>query len=172
MKDKHMVIYSNYYNEEMWNDIKESLIEQNEEFGGEKQVDDCKVWEYYYEDLDMYFEDLKEEVLYMGIGKVLMIADLGLWNGRKRGYKIINSSNMFYSESDYIEIYADGKDIKSKNSHHDGTNYITYREIKEGVDISKLTDKIYAGEEITAHMLGYYTNSLYPKFKKHYSWKG
>lgn len=27
MKDKHMVIYSNYYNEEMWNDIKNSIIE-------------------------------------------------------------------------------------------------------------------------------------------------
>lgn len=33
MKDKHMVIYSNYYNEEMWNDVKKSLMEQNEEFG-------------------------------------------------------------------------------------------------------------------------------------------
>lgn len=172
MKDKRMSIYSNNYDEEMWNDTKERLIEQNEELWGKKSVNDDEVWECYYEDLNMYFGDLQQEVSSMKIGKVLMIADLGFWNGRKQGYKITNSSNMFYSDADYIEIYADGKDIKSENSHHDGTNYITYREIKEGVDISKLTDKIYAGEEITAHMLGYYTNSLYPKFKKHYGWKG
>ena len=79
-------------------------------------------------------------------GNILLIADLGLWNGRKSGYRIIdnNVGNILSSLSEgEIEYFADTqtKQVKAVQHHHDGTNYITFREIKPGVNIDNLTEK-------------------------------
>ena len=63
---------------------------------------------------------------YNDYGCILAIADLGLWNGRVRGYKVVNSlEDILYSDCDYAEWWCDSQ-LRSKQSHHDGTNYITY----------------------------------------------
>lgn len=72
-------------------------------------------------------------------GEILAIADLGLWHGRRTGYKEITSrriSDCLYSERDteWATWWVDGKgDLCAEFIHHDGRNYVTYREWKEGV---------------------------------------
>ena len=108
-------------------------------------------------------------------GRILIIAGLGLWNGRRSGYKILghNIKEIFDINSrgfDYAEFYGDGYNIKGTEHHHDGTNYYEYRVIREDRNIENLLDAIYNGEEISRKKLNYYTKSLYPYVAKIYGW--
>lgn len=83
---------------------------------------------------------------------ILVIADLGLWNGRFSGYKEIGSgriSDCLYSNTDYCTWYVDGYgDLRCDAVHHDGTNHYLYRTYKENVSdtqIENLKNKIYEG---------------------------
>lgn len=59
---------------------------------------------------------------------IIVIADLGLWYGRKSGYRVIDSGNIkdcLYSNTDYTEWYVDKYgDLRADAAHHDGTNII------------------------------------------------
>ena len=106
-------------------------------------------------------------------GRILVIADLGLWDGRKQGYKILGNtiSDILYDrDGEYLEWYGDGYNIKATVSHHDGTNFYEYRVIREDRNIENLLDAIYNGEEINRKKLNYYTKSLYPYIAKIYGW--
>lgn len=63
----------------------------------------------------------------------IVLADLGLWNGRFDGGKIIRGLWKSISEcfEDYNEIYQEGKRLKVKAIHHDGTNYFQIRELTD-----------------------------------------
>ena len=83
---------------------------------------------------------------------ILVIADLGLWNGRHSGYKEIPSGNIrdcLYSDCDYNTWYVDRLgDLRCETVHHDGTNYYLYRVYKDGVtteQIDRLKEKLYSG---------------------------
>jgi hypothetical protein len=107
-------------------------------------------------------------------GRILVIADLGLWGGRKSGYKILGTNiNKIFNIGgfDYAEFYGDGKDIRAKEIHHDGTNYYLYRVIREDRDIDNLLDAIYNDEEISSQKLNYYTKSLYKDVADVYGWR-
>jgi hypothetical protein len=139
------------------------------------KIDDYDVEGYMYETNNSYLDDERMNLDKTLDGRVLVIADLGLWNGRKQGYKILgtNLNNIFDINSrgfDYAEFYGDGYNIKGIEHHHDGTNYYEYRVIRENRDIDKLLDAIYNGEEITRKKLNYYTRSLYKDVAKIYGW--
>lgn len=123
-------------------------------------------------DADYYLEDERMNLDIPTDGRILIIADLGLWNGRRQGYKIINGNvrDILYDEADFVEWYSDGYNIKATAHHHDGTNYYEYREIREDKNIDKLLDAIYNGEEITRRQLNYYTKSLHPYVAEVYGW--
>ena len=152
---------------------------------------DIKDWEDYFEsefdyeltenqkynemiDLNnQYIDDERDNLNIQLNNPIIAIADLGLWNGRKQGYKIIESGNIkdiLYSDADYVEWYSDGYNIKSVQVHHDGTNYIEYRELKDNVNIDKFTDMIYEGKEITRSLLNRYTNSIEKHVRNVYGW--
>ena len=83
---------------------------------------------------------------------ILVIADLGLWHGRRMGYKEISSgriSDCLYSDTDYSTWYVDRLgDLRCDAIHHDGTNHYLYRTYKPGVrqsQIEKLKEKLYFG---------------------------
>jgi len=103
---------------------------------------------------------------------VLAIADLGLWNGRTSGYKLLgnNLNEILNVNGDVIEIYAENRNIRAKAGHHDGTNYILFRKIRDGRDIEKLLARIYENKPISPSLLNYYTESLYPEVKSIYGW--
>lgn len=85
---------------------------------------------------------------------ILVIANLGLWYGRRIGCKEIKSGNIrdcLYSERDiaYSTWYVDKLgDLRCDAIHHDGTNHLLYRVYKEGVRESQmelLKEKLYRG---------------------------
>lgn len=83
---------------------------------------------------------------------ILVIADLGLWNGRRSGYREIPSGNIsdcLYSEMDGNEWYLDKNgDLRCTAIHHDGTNHYLYRAYKDSatdVQIEALKEKLYEG---------------------------
>lgn len=131
-------------------------------------------------DLDMdpelnneYLEDERINLNKQIDGRIIAIADIGRWNGRVNGYKLIdpNIREILYSSADYVVWYGDGRNIKSVQYHHDGANYIEYRVVREDRNIQNLLDAIYNGEEISRKKLNYYTRSLYPYVAKIYGWK-
>lgn len=153
---------------------KESLIEYQKEndYDDPEDVTDNDVWNFIHESLNNQLDDEKLNLNVATDGRILAIADLGLWNGRRQGYMILSSNvnSIFNISEDYNEYYGDGYNVKAKCTHHDGTNYIEYRVIREDRSIQNLLDAIYSGEEITRKKLNYYTKSLYPYVAKVYGW--
>jgi len=106
-------------------------------------------------------------------GRILVVAKLGLWDGQRIGFRIINSGNIkdiLYTNDDFIEWFSDGYNIKGIGNHHDGTNYYEYREIREDRNVDNLLDKIYSNKEFSRITLNYYTKSILPKVNEVYGW--
>lgn len=83
---------------------------------------------------------------------ILMIADVGRWNGRFPGYQEIKSGNIrdcLHTSMDYATFYVDNLgDLRCDAVHHDGTNHYLYRTYKQGVSdtqIERLQEKILDG---------------------------
>lgn len=120
-----------------------------------------------------YIEDERMNLNIKLDNPILVIVDLGLWNGRKQGYKILKEKNInsiLYSNADEVEWYSDGYNIRAKEIHYDGTNYLLYREIKNMDNIDNFLNKIYNNEEITNATLNYYTKSINKHVKDFYGW--
>ena len=83
---------------------------------------------------------------------ILVIADIGRWNGRVSGYAEIKSGKIcdcLYTEMDMCEWYVDKYgDLRADAVHHDGRNHYLYRAYKSGAteaQIERLKEKIYDG---------------------------
>lgn len=129
-----------------------------------------------YEANDTFLEDERMNLDIQLPEEIVVIGDLGLWNGRACGYKIIKSGNIkdcLYSDNDHSEWYVDGRgNLQCTSSHHDGTNYYTYRVFKEGLsDTQKenFLDKIYCGT-VTSQDISRYTRSVGKEICKVYGW--
>lgn len=171
---KKHIIWSNLnLNINDWKDEYKEWLEANniDDRDAEDENDICRWMN------EVNAEYLKDEQINLDVktdGRILIIADLGLWNGRKQGYKIIldqNIKHILEFQHDYAEFYSDGKDIRATEVHHDGTNHYLYRVIRKNRDINKLLDAIYNGEEISNRKLNYYTKSLYKDVANVYGWK-
>lgn len=125
-----------------------------------------------YDHIDTYFEDEVTNLNKELNGRILCTANMGLWNGRRSGYKILGTNlNEVITSSigcDEKEIYCDAYNVCAIGYHHDGRNYVEFREIREDRDIEKLTDKLYMGEPVTRKEINYYTKSLRPYVKQIY----
>lgn len=131
------------------------------------------IYQYMIDTNDEYFDDEYVNLDKLVSGRILIIADLGLWDGRRSGYKIINSRNIqdiLSSNCDCVEWYSDGYNIRFAGHHHDGTNHYLYRIIREDRNIENLLDDIYNGKEISRSKLNYYTKSLHPAVAEVYGW--
>ena len=127
MTDSDHVIWSNYdVNYEDWREYME------EEFPNLSED------ERYYKMLEINDSYLDDERINLDIPlsqPILLIADLGLWYGRRDSYKVIESGNIadclrpFY---DYTTFYVDRLgDLRCEDIHHDGTNHYLYRVFKK-----------------------------------------
>lgn len=99
-----------------------------------------------------YLEDERINLNIQLPGPILVYADLGLWNGRVTGFKMIDSGNLrdcLDSNCDYNEWFVDRLgDFRCTGVHHDGQNNYLYRAIKENAtesQIRRLQGKIYDG---------------------------
>lgn len=107
---------------------------------------------------------------------ILVVADLGLWYGRRTGYKEIESGNIrdcLYSNYDYTTWYVDSNgDFRCDDIHHDGTNHYLYRVYKDGVSESqkeRLKEKLYEGTATRADIVRI-TRRLGDEIGKVYGW--
>lgn len=93
--------------------------------------------QYIYDVNQDYLEDEKSNVEFYERGhgqkQYIVLADLGLWNGRFDGGKIITGLWNAISQcfEDYNEIYEEGGRLKVTAHHHDGTNYFQIKELTE-----------------------------------------
>ena len=128
---------------------------------------------------DLNYEYLEDERMNLNIplnSKVICIADIGLWNGRRHGYKMmgtnLNSLLQFMDSCDYAEFFCDNYDVRGRQSHHDGTHFLLYRQLKPTLSEQQLEnflDKLYYGT-LKKGDISRYTLSLRPLVAKVYGW--
>jgi len=112
--------------------IKEAVMEDNPEMTEAQALDEA------YEINNGYLDD-NRSMCNINVGEeIIIIADLGLWDGRHQAYKLLNKTNiadcLTGTCGDYVTWFVDDRgDLMCRDCHHDGTNLYTYRAWKPGV---------------------------------------
>lgn len=141
---KHMIWTDNLYymDEAAWmRDLREEYPDESED----------ALWRIMWETNAEYLEDERLNLDINVPEGIIAIADLGLWNGRRMGYKEVgyNINECLSSDTDYATWYVDDLgDLACEAIHHDGTNHYIYRAWKPGVTYDQadaLLNKIYYG---------------------------
>ena len=166
-ESKKNIIYSNDpydFNEEEMKESWYELAEVNDWEIPEDGPSDDELWEEWYDQKERDWDDIEGEVKYHDErGSYLIIASLGLWNGRFDGGKIIDgylNKVIRACFEDYNKVYWQDKNLKVEATHHDGTNYFI---------IKKLTDR--GIEFYNNHCYDYDDRTMHQKLFKdaHYS---
>lgn len=176
-KSNPHIVWSNYnLNLEDWiEDIKENL-----DING---IDHSNWSEsMFYQEMvnlnDIYFEDEKCNLDIPTEGRIIEIADVGLWDGRRMGYNLLDKHNIkaclnFKRDCEYAEWWVDShNNLRSKQTHHDGTNYILYREVKSEITSDQLDNfcwKLYRGKA-TSKDITKYTRAIGKQVRNVYGW--
>ena len=167
MEKTDHIIWSDKIDYEDWReDMESEYPDENEQW----RIDRA------YEINDTYLEDERCNLDIKLSRPILVIADIGRWNGRVMGYKEIKSANIkdcLYSDTDYATWYVDKNgDLRCEAIHHDGTNHYLYRTYKDGVSeqqIENLKWKIYEGKATRADITRI-TRRLGDEIGKVYGW--
>lgn len=176
-KSNPHIIWSNYnLNLEDWiEDIKENLNINEIDYSDWSES-------MFYQEMvnlnDMYFEDEKCNLDIPTEGRIIEIADVGLWDGRRMGYNLLDGHNIkaclnFKRDCEYAEWWVDShNNLRSKQTHHDGTNYILYREVKPEITSDQLDNfcwKLYRGKA-TSKDITKYTRAIGKQVRNVYGW--
>ena len=110
--------------------------------------------------------------------EIIIIADLGLWDGRHQGYKLLHSTNIADCLSgtcgDYVTWFVDDRgDLMCRDCHHDGTNLYTYRAWKPEISYAQRSyfmQKIAIGKA-TRKDITRYTQRIGDRVADVYGWK-
>lgn len=147
-------------------EIKEHIIWQDEDLNLDDWRDDLlaaddtltedEMYSRMYELNGEYLEDERMNLSSaIAKGGIIIVADLGLWNGRRQGCRMVESGKisdcLSTREQGSAAWYVDSKgEFCARIHHHDGTNYYRYRGIRPGVSserIEDLQELIYTGQE-------------------------
>ena len=105
-----------------WREAYKEFLEANELDADPN--DENGLYEYMVETNDEYLTDERLNLNVRLSQPIIVIGDLGLWNGRRSGYKMIDSGNIkdcLFSDTDYTEWYVDMYgDLRADAVHHDG----------------------------------------------------
>lgn len=176
-KSNPHIIWSNYnLNLEDWiEDIKERLDECGVDYS---EWDEHKFHEEMVELNDLYFEDERVNLDIPTEGRIIEIADVGLWDGRRMGYNLLDEHNVkaclnFKSGCEYAEWWVDeADDLRSKQTHHDSYYEILYREIRPNMSSDQLDNfcwKLYRGKA-TSKDITKYTRAIGKHVRNVYGW--
>ena len=154
-------------------DLEDWRADLEAEYGSQS---DSKLYEIMCDINSSYLTDERANLNIALSQPILVVADLGLWNGRRMGYKEIESGNIgdcLYSNYDYTTWYVDKNgDLRCDDIHHDGTNHYLYRAYKDGVSKSqkdRLKEKLYDGTATRADIVRI-TRRLGDDIGKVYGW--
>jgi hypothetical protein len=138
---------------------------------------DYTIYDSTEEDSDIFLDDERTNLDVKLSTKIIAIADLGLWNGRRLGYKILsnNLNSIFncYDSCENIKLFADRYNVQGIGYHHDGTNYITYRRLKDDLTENQteiLIDAIYKNSVNADKFIKKYTVSIRKDVANIYGW--
>lgn len=153
--DRHIIWSNANLDIDDWRDDMREQLQENG-FSSDEITED-RLYEEMLETNASYLDDERVNLNIQQSQPIIVIADLGRWNGRFQGYKMIESGNIkdcLYSDTDYTEWYVDKLgDLRADAIHHDGTNHYLYRAFKDGAtseQIENLQDKIYSGKATRA----------------------
>jgi hypothetical protein len=173
MKDLEIFkTYGMYSTEELksMEDVERDYLE-NWEDTENGEYSDQNITDRIYDSINLQYED-EECLLNKELdGRVIAIADLGLWYGRRTGYKILSRNLNSILDSiacDEFRVYADRYNVRAEGYHHDGHHYIEYRELREDRNYQILLDKLYSQEEVSRQEINYYTRSLRGRVREIY----
>lgn len=170
MTNEDHLIWSNYALD--YADWKEGLEEEYPELTDEER------YLLMYEINGDYLDDERTNLNIQLSQPILVIADLGLWNGHHSAYEEIASGNIrdcLFSGRDieYSTWYVDKLgDMRCDAVHHDGTNRLLYRTYKDSATEAQrdnLLAKIYAGTATRAD-INRVTRRLGDEIGKVYGW--
>ena len=123
-----------------------------------------------------YLDDERANLSVVLPHAIICIADLGLWNGRRIGYKMIESRNisncLYDNDCDYCTWYVDRyNDLRFIGTHHDGNNHYLYRELRDLSDkqMENFLEKLHTGR-LTRRDITRYTTSIGSHIQKVYGW--
>ena len=134
MKEERHVIWSNYGLD--YEDWRDDLEADYPDLSEDERIS------LMYEINGDYLDDERANLNVQLSQPILVVGDLGLWNGRRMGYKEIPSGNIrdcLYSDTDYSTWYVDRLgDLRCDAIHHDGTNFYLYRVYKDSASPSQI----------------------------------
>ena len=155
------------YDSEVFDSVRESIAECNERSVDE--VSNEEVYEVWNDDLDAEKTNLNKEL----DGCIVALADLGFWNGRANGGKVLgNNLNSIFQGfgCDDHEWYADRYNVRGNFFHHDGTHHVVFRLAKDRDTAQRIVEQVaYHGLSIEQAMRK--TKSIRPYVAKIYGWK-
>lgn len=167
-EERHM-IWSNYDLD--IEDFRDQIEEAYPDYSEEEKL------QVMYEINNDFLDDDRRNLNIVLKHPILVIGDLGLWNGRHLGYMEIESGNIrdcLFSDNDYSTWYVDSEgEFRCDDVHHDGTNHYRYRVYRDGVDEADrdyLKGKIYDGT-VTEDDIAQFTKRLGDEIGKVYGWK-
>ena len=171
---KKKIVWS--YDTSNWdkNEAKEYFFEAN----GYKTEDEYELQEFINEMNSEYLYDEQANIEFYekshGEKYYIVLADLGLWNGRFDGGKVIQGLWNAISEcfEDYNEIYQEDQLLRVKAIHHDGTNYFTIRELTpRGLEYYRNNDGVKSDRHVHERLFyeSHYSNHV-KMFNELYGW--
>ena len=167
------IIYSDEIRISDWVKSKdELLIGQSNCVGCKKDCNSCSFFYELCRDINSTY--LSDETANLNVpldNIVVAFARLGLWNGVKPGFKLLstNLNSIFQVNCDINTYYYDRYNVKARCVHHDGTNHITFRKLKSGVNKDWFENYMYDNNfELSSSQLSRYTESLVPYVKSIY----
>lgn len=134
-KVKNIVLFDNYNGYDFEN-MKKSLAEFNER--DIESISDDEVWDAISDEESEDYDNTKWVLksIFGDNEKVIVRGTCGTWQGNRDAINIFDNIekalNACTKDCDYIKIEVEGRKVKVKSSHHDGTN---------NFEIKKVTDK-------------------------------
>ena len=153
--DRHIIWSNQNLDVDNWREDYKEFLEANEL--DDDPNDEQALYEWMEETNYDYLSDERVNLNVQLSQPIIVIGDIGRWNGRVMGYKMIDSGNIkdcLYSDTDMTEWYVDRYgDLRADAVHHDGTNHYLYRVFKDTASpeqIERLQEKIYYGKATRA----------------------
>lgn len=168
--NKERIIYSTIYDIDDWKEAFKEYCEINE-----LNEDEEDIYDFVNMELRYWLDDEKDNLNTPIDGDILAIADLGLWDGRHSGYKLIHATKLndiFNIRNGYddVKFYCDQYNVRAELYHHDGCHNIEFRLVKKNKSTKSLIDKLYNQEEVSRQDIRNCTTSLRKYVAKVYGW--
>ena len=171
--EKYLVWSNDYDHIEV---LAKDILEDPDGFYG---VTEENVWAIACEQNDDFLEDEKANLNIECGNDIVILAELGLWDGVHNVSKDLHRGNISACfgnthSCDYVRWYVDHRgDLRCRGTHHDGTNHYLYRAWKDGVSETQKDNfrQKWADKKATREDIARYTRKIGTYVADVYGWK-